>query len=171
MAARRLVIVMIVLLAISTAVAVIAPQPAERLREEPTESTVAEPVEDPGWADPQHSDHLHSVVNTDKDEIPKRVLALVGDRLRLDVRGGPGRTVAIPDLGLVQTQARSAPATFELYFDEVGGYEVIEVESGDRLALIVIEVGDRKSAASAAPGAEASPQPEQPGASPQVGRA
>lgn len=169
MAARRLVIVMIVLLVISTVVAIIAPQPAKRLADETSAPVTTPEREDPGWADHKTGNHLHSVVNTDRGEIPKRIVALVGDRLRLEVKGGPGRTVAIPDLGLLETQSRTAPAAFELYFDQVGGYEVIDVDSGERLALIVVEVGERRTEAGPAPAT--TEQPERPAASSQSGRA
>lgn len=146
---------MIVLLVISTVVAIIAPQPAQRLAERRDETVTPSEPEDPGWPDPDTSGLRHDVVDTERDELPKRIVARAGERLRLEVTGGPGRMVAIPDLGLLQTQSRTAPASFEILADEAGSYEVIDAESGRGLALIVVEE-EREVATAAEPAAEKS---------------
>lgn len=156
---------MIVLLAISTVVAVIAPQPAERAQDRSETTPTLNDPEDPGWPNQAVTNRLHSVVNTDRDQLPKQIVAFVGDRLRLEVKGRSGRMVSIPDLGLLETQSRSAPATFDLYFDQVGGYEVVDADSGTRLARIVIEMKPRSAEASAKPKPD---PPAQPDASPQA---
>ena len=137
MAARRLVIVMIVLLVISTVVAIIAPQPAERRETDTTSATTAK-AEEPSWY--QRAERLprEGVIFSDARS-PERIVARVGDRLRLEVRGSGGRQVAIPTLGLLAIQSRSAPAVFELYFDSPGEHDVIDAESEERLSRIVIK--------------------------------
>lgn len=137
MAARRLVIVMIVLLVISTVVAVIAPQPPEPQEEDTTRVETEEP-EDPGWREATNGGLLESIVYSDA-RAPKRIVAYVGDRLRLEVHGADGRLVAIPDLGLTETQTRSAPARFDLYFDQPGEYAVVDAVDGANLSLIVVK--------------------------------
>lgn len=162
MAARRLIIVMIVLLAISTAVAVIAPQPAERRESETTEATVPEP-EDPSWYDEAGQPPKESVIYSDARS-PKRIVARVGDRLRLEVEGAEGRQIAIPSLGLAGTQSRTAPARFELYFDSPGEHDVIDAQSEEKLSQIVV-----KEALSAGSEPELkSGESEPPAASPQA---
>jgi hypothetical protein len=137
-AARRLIVVLVVLLAISTAVAIIAPQPAQR--EPQTTATEPEPewAKDPGWPAHNLSSRLHAVVDDD-DAKPKRIAALVGDQMRLDVRGEEGRIVSIPDLGLTATQSPSAPASFDIFFSRPGEFEVIDAESEEVLARIEVE--------------------------------
>lgn len=156
---------MIVLLVISTVIAIIAPQPGDRLRERTADTTAQEPIEpeDPGWGAPAAENDLHSVVDTESNEGPGRISARVGDRLRLEVRGGSGRLVEIPEMGLVETQSRTAPASFDLYFDRPGDYRVVDAETGRPLAEIVVEAGERSEGASSAS--------EQPVASPRAVRA
>lgn len=137
MAARRLIIVMIVLLAISTVVAIIAPQPAQRRgAETETTPTVAAP-EGAGWRDRADRTPLEKVVYSDAGS-PKSIAVRVGDRLRLEVRGSEGREISIPGLGLTATQSRSAPASFEIYFDAAGDFEVLDAKTGERLSRIVV---------------------------------
>lgn len=156
MAARRLIVVLVVLLAISTAVAIIAPQPAQR--EAPrTSAEVEQPLpEDAGWHEPNLSSRLHTVVD-DEDGKPKRIAALVGDQLRLDVEGDAGRVISIPDLGLTATQSRTAPASFDILLTRAGNFPVFDAGNGEQLARIEV-----RGTAGEDEGAEAGERPRKP---------
>lgn len=143
MAARRLVIVMIVLLVISTVVAIIAPPAAERERRDAAPTTATTP-DDPGWHKENERRRLHSVVDSSSVKA-KRIDAYVGDVLRLEIGGGQAREINLPELGLFGTQSRSAPATFEIYFDSPGTFRALDAKSDTLLAKIVVSEPDRDS--------------------------
>lgn len=138
MAARRLIITMLVLLGISTALAVVAPAPKDDPAPEEvappagaTGATGARPSGNPGRPDPG----LVEASISAGDEVTT-VKASPGDRLVLSVDPGRASDVEIPGLGLTGTTTAYAPATFDVRLpDDPGEFEVVEVD-GPKLALI-----------------------------------
>lgn len=127
-----------VLLAISTAVAIIAPQPAQRVATPVATDPQPPPPQEAGWPEANLSTRLHSVVG-DEDGKPKRIAALIGDQLRLEITGDSGRVIAIPDLGLVATQSRTAPASFDILLTRAGNFPVFDAGNGEQLARIEVK--------------------------------
>lgn len=153
MAARRLIIIMLVLLGLSALLAVQLPQQSRETRSgtestTTTESTATAPPEKapavppPAAADPvaagkQPVDILCGEDQCATIQIDPKLTAVVpvtqGQQLTLLVKS-PRKTdlVEIPALGLIDSVTPDKPAIFDLFADRVGDYGVRLVE-GDRL--------------------------------------
>ena len=131
MAARRLVIVMLVLLALSTLVAALVPAPdrggnATRSATGPSgpTSTSQAPVIAPQPA------AVPGLVEARIDIAPKPagpppvVAVEPGNRLVLGVGGTVGNDISIPAFGLTETMTPSAAAIFDLIVDRPGRFAV-----------------------------------------------
>ena len=140
MAARRLVIVMVVLLALSTVASQLVPAPersAERTRPEP-ERKPREETGESGWtgyAQLPGSLITARLAISNKPQPPVRVRP--GDQLRLSVAGTLGQDIEIPAFGLTETMSPSAPARFDILIDRTGTFPVRAVESGRPVGRIV----------------------------------
>jgi hypothetical protein len=126
-AARRLVIVMLVLLAVSTLAAAFLPPPhpdstttTETRRRGPRPKPV--PVPPSGLL---LASRMHLTART-----PKTVRVELGDELRLSVAAPFGDDVEIPRLGLTAAVTPFAPAQFDLFAGELGSFGVRGVDSG-----------------------------------------
>ncbi len=153
MAARRLIIIMLVLLGLSALLAVQLPQQTRETRSgtestTTTESTASAPPEkanavppppaaDPVAAGKQPVDILCGEDQCATIEIDPKLTAVVpvtqGQQLTLLVKS-PRKTdlVEIPALGLIDSVTPDKPAIFDLFADRAGDYGVRLVE-GDRL--------------------------------------
>lgn len=151
MAPRRLVLAMILLLAASTVVAIIAPNPSERSgtdagstsqqkegtresAEQTTSDPSREPVDSAGGPGPRPR------AVTVKTGGGVEVIPVEPDlRLVLEVRSGRTTEIAIPELGRTATADRWAPAVFDLVTpDQRGSLTVEDLSSREPVARIVI---------------------------------
>lgn len=162
MAARRLIIVMLVLLGISTAVAIVAPDPAERAAESGTTgSTTTEQADDRGstgttgqsGGDSESKGQADGRNGTDSDQAPGTIRAGVtvsdsgknasvcarpGSRLVLTVRTSEPLDVAIPEFGRTATITPYAPELFDLVMpEESGRYDIEALGTGRAIGRII----------------------------------
>ena len=143
MAARRLLIIMLVLLGISTLAAALVD--TRSFREEGTGSTIAsetEPTEPPDTV-PEGSP-LEPVVVEVKGERVTVVRVEVGDQLPLAVSARKADLVEIPALGLLEPVAPGAPARFDLLAQEPTSYGVRLVNADRVVARIEISRARKK---------------------------
>lgn len=155
MAPRRLVLAMIFLLAVSTVIAVIAPDPAER---EPAERERSLERDRTQAASPSSgsSDGSDGVDRRPDQPVsppvapkprsievggPVEVLrGRPGSRLVLEVRSSGTAEIAIPELGRVSTSDRFAPAVFDLVLpNRRERFEVVDLEDGRAVGRIVVD--------------------------------
>lgn len=142
-AARRLLIVMLVLLGLSTLAAALVPTRSERDGTESTGSTASEPVET--FPDPlPKGEPVRAGVKVDGKTIPVVPIGL-GDQLTLLVCSRRTDLLEIPDIGRVEPVSPATPAYFNLLPEEPGSY-AINFVSDERLAAR-IEVGAKRSRA------------------------
>ena len=130
MAARRLLIVMLILLGLSTLAAALVPQHA--LRGGTTGSTTTQPTQSTTTTGPTGRSLKAKIVvgvpDAKKPPVvagpicPKRASACeplhVGDQLSLSVFSHKPAELEIPDLGLIGFAGRNAPALFQLLPDQ-----------------------------------------------------
>jgi len=132
MAARRLVIVMLILLGVSTIVGLLIP--GQRLGDEtgtePTTTIETEP-------DPEAIEAGSGVRLVFEVSVNRKRLVVVpvarGDQLSLVVRSRRFDQVEIPAFGLIEPVGPGIPARFDLLAREVGTYGV-RLVGADRLA-------------------------------------
>jgi hypothetical protein len=114
MAARRLLIVLVVLLAISTFTALLVP--------------------------PQGTDEgevVEASIDVDRAKVRSVQLEL-GDQLALEVRSRSFHQVVIGGFGLIDDVARDAPARFNLFADRTGRFAVRLLDRRETVGRIVI---------------------------------
>lgn len=131
MAARRLVIVMLVLLGISTLAAAVIPV---ELDEDEREEALTEPPDVPRAAGELVSARIDA-----RAEDPAVIELRVGDQLALTVRAGRPDQVEIPAVGELRFVGPLAPARFDILAWEEASYAVRLVDA-DRL-IGRIEIG------------------------------
>ncbi len=126
MAARRLIVVMLVLLGLSTLVAALVPAPDRS-------GSGSDPAKGGGGAGrpatPPRSPTAGpaGLVNaqiTVAGGAPQVVEVKAGQRLLLEVGGAVGDDISIPAFGLTETMTPSAPARFDLIVDRAGRFPV-----------------------------------------------
>ena len=142
MAARRLVVLLVVLLGLATAIAALAPTPAQRKQT----STAANATGTTGSGSPRSliDPAQKPVVNPGtvrahvevSNRPPKTIRVAPGDRLVLSVGASYGADVEIPAFGLTGTFTPYAPAVFDLIVLHPGTFPVRTVRSGRVVALI-----------------------------------
>ncbi len=121
MAARRLVVVMLVLLAISTLATVLLPRPDHRVT--PATTTTREPPVD--VSPPRAATGLLLVARMQiSGGQPKTVRIERGDELRLEVEAPFGADVEIPGFGLTEPVTPFAAASFDLLATATGRFPV-----------------------------------------------
>ena len=143
MAARRLLIIMLVLLGISTLAAALVD--TRSFREEGTGSTIASETEQtvPPATVPRGSP-LEPVVVEVKGERVTVVRVEVGDQLPLAVSARKADLVEIPALGLLEPIAPGAPARFDLLAQEPTSYGLRLVNADRVVARIEISRARKK---------------------------
>lgn len=151
MAARRLIIVLVVLFAVSIVAALIAPDRrggliGDRSSTEATSTTTTSaPEETRPAGDALPSGEALTVRIDASTAKPERVEAFVGDQLALEVGSDRAREIEIPAFGVTEDAAPDAPANFDLLLREPGTLEVLDADAGKVLGLL--EVARPKSAA------------------------
>jgi hypothetical protein len=130
MAARRLLIVMLVLLGLSTLAAALVPprEPSEDTTTDATQETATTPTE----AAPA-GEVVPFAVPID----PKRILvvpATAGDQLELAICSKVPEQVEIPAFGLLETAEPAKPATFQLLVEQPGTFGV-RLVNADRVVV------------------------------------
>jgi hypothetical protein len=131
-AARRLVIVMVVLLGLSTLAAALVPAPEER----------GDPAAPPERADGRERDpaggwsgyapgagRVIAARLAISNEPQPDVRVRPGDQLQLLVSGPVGDDIEIPAFGLTETMSADAPARFDILIDRPGTFAVRAVEA------------------------------------------
>jgi hypothetical protein len=133
---------MLILLGVSTVLAVVTPDPRDRdPQEETTTPTGPTGATGSGGPDePEERDPSLAVMTveapTKKEPVPV-AMAEASGRLVLTVATGGPADISIPDFGLTEPATEYAPAVFDLVLPtEAGTFEVVDVESGDTVAEI-----------------------------------
>jgi hypothetical protein len=129
MAARRLIIVMISLLVISSIAAALVPVERDALEDGSSTTTASRPA-------PTGKLTRETVTTGGK---PARIRLRVGDQLELRVRVKRPDEVAIPRLGQLVAVDPAAPAYFDLLPDEPGTYQVRLVGASRTIARIHVK--------------------------------
>jgi hypothetical protein len=124
MAARRLLIVMLILLGLSTLAAALVPQRA--LRNGTTTGTTTT-QSSPTTPSPPITDVLPPVaeITVGGKKFPVVAPVHVGDQLTLLVRSRRPREISIPEFGLIGFATRDTPARFELLPTTPGTFGIL----------------------------------------------
>jgi hypothetical protein len=135
MAARRLLILMLAVLAVSTlAAALLAPAPEP----ERTETTTAETNQQDADQTPTASERLIEAELSASAKRPRTVRLRRGDQLSLLVRSSTGGQVEIPAFGLIDDVGRADPARFDLLAERSGKFVVRFARTGRVVGRIVV---------------------------------
>ena len=127
MLARRLLILLAVLMGLTALAAGVAPrEPARDTAAEPP-APAAAPVEDP----------LERTLSADGGP-DRRVVARRGRVVRLTVEGDVVDSVVLGDLKIEPIDPES-PALFELLVDELGTYPITLLDAGRRIGVLEVE--------------------------------
>jgi hypothetical protein len=135
MAARRLLIVMLVLLGLSTLAAALVPQ--RNLDDETTTGATTQTApattapDDPGTVPPV------AEIRVGGKKFPV-VPVRVGDQFTLLVLSRRPREIAIPEFGLVGFATADTPARFELLTETAGTFGIVFTASGKAAARIEV---------------------------------
>jgi len=136
-AARRLIIVLVVLFAISIAAAAVAPErrsPSTAV-DEPSTSTTDAPGEPPGPS----GDSITATIEASADD-PQTIRAGVGDQVELIVSARAWLQVGLPDLGLLDEATPDAPARFDVLLRRAGDLAITDAGNGETIGrLLVVE--------------------------------
>ncbi len=142
MAARRLIVVMLVLLGISTIVAALLPAP-ERSgsgagpAKGPGRPAKPKPPAGGGATEPAGLVSARIGVSRGAPEV---VRVKTGQRLVLLVGGPVGDDISIPAFGLTETMTPTAPARFDLIVDRAGRFAV-RAFTADRVVGRIVSKG------------------------------
>lgn len=136
MAARRLVVVMLVLLAVSTLVTALLPRPDSDKTPVTARPERKPPVRKPPKASETGLDLVARMPAGSAG--PKSVRIEPGDELRLDVVAPFGADVEIPGFGLTETVTPFSPAQFDLFATSVGTYPVRVVDPVQLVGRILV---------------------------------
>lgn len=166
MAPRRLVLAMLLLLAFSTIIALMAPDPSERGQQESepqtatrSESTPSDPSSPAGPKDPSKGGGANDSTSKSRGEEidgsaggeptyrsvragePVRVISVrPNERVILEVRSSETIEISIPELGRVATADRWAPAIFDLVIPlRPGAFEVVGLRDRRPIARLVAD--------------------------------
>ena len=157
MAARRLLIVMLILLGVSTLAAALVPQHA--LRGGTTGSTTTQPTQSTTTAAQAAGRSLSARIKIGGKRIPVVAGPVcvrgkcsepihVGDQLSLEVFARKQTELEIRSFGLIGVASKTAPALFQLLFNEATNIGIVSTSTGQPAAKI--EVLSTKAAAKAA---------------------
>lgn len=155
MAARRLIIVMVVLLGISTVAAAVAPRSGNDSGSDPANPRPGTPARGAGGGStgyaPLGESGVERVHVRISNAATRTIFVAPGDELVLTVSGSFGDDIEIPGLGLVETMTENAPAVFDILVDEAGTFGVRAVEADRLVATIEVSEVPRKPGPHAAP--------------------
>jgi hypothetical protein len=134
-AARRLVIVMLVLLGLSTLAAALI---------DPPETTEDEEVAtEPAPGPPPRGELVRRRIRAE-GRSPATIAVEVGDQLALTVTSRRGEEIEIPALGELRFASPLDPAGFDLLVREEGTYGVRLVEANRMIATIEVSARDHR---------------------------
>ena len=142
MAARRLIVVMLVLLGLSTLVAALVPAPQQSQVGPGGATGPATPgkqTRPPGSASPEAGGTVTARIRVSHGA-PEVVDVRPGQRLVLLVGGPVGDDISIPAFGLTETMTPSAPARFDLIVDRSGRFAV-RAYSAERVVGRIVSRG------------------------------
>ena len=133
---------MLVLLGISTAVAIVVPAPKDDPAPEetppPNGATGATGSTSSGDPEPRNASLVEVEVNGEDGSEPVRADA--GDRLVLTVDPGHNADIEIPGLGLAGTATKYAPVVFDVHLPaNPGNFPVVDTDDRE---LAVIEIAE-----------------------------
>jgi hypothetical protein len=143
MAARRLLIVMLVLLGVSTLAAALVPPRSPREGSTTSTTTETEPVDTV-----PRGEGKSARIEVDSDRISVVPVAL-GDQLSLTIASRRADLVEIPAIGLIDSLGPNGPALFDVFASRVGSYGIRLVEA-DRLVGRIEVTADKKRPSQAA---------------------
>ncbi len=143
MAARRLIIVLVMLFAISILAASIAPDRRGGLIGDDSTSTTSETTTTTTSAPSPSGDALTVRIDASTTD-PEKVEAFVGDQLELNVGSERAREIEIAEFGVTETAAPYAPADFNLLLREAGRLAITDADTGQILGRLVITEPVRK---------------------------
>jgi hypothetical protein len=155
MAARRLLIVMLILLGLSTLAAALVPQHALRAPNATSSTTTTTPAPTTTTAGPSPAffpptkitvGRKVKIRGVKKVQVPVVAPLHVGEQLSLHVRSRFPTQLSIPALGLVGFAAPNVPAMFELIADTPGRIGILFEPSGKVAAQIEVVKPKRKTA-------------------------
>ncbi len=150
MAARRLIIVLLVLFGISVLAASIAPdRKGGGLLSPPSSSSTTSTTTAP--PPPEATGVALTARIKASAAMPETVKGFVGDQLELDVAGDRTIVLEIPHFGLTETAAPGAPANFDLLLRDAGAFEVTDIESGKVVGRLVVREPKGSGSGSAGP--------------------
>jgi hypothetical protein len=134
MAPRRLLILMLAVLAISTlGAALIAPRPGGQ-----DQATTAAEARGGHTKARQRPGRLIEVRAGTRSPRPESIHARPGDQLELTVRSATPGQIEIPRFGLLEDAGPDMPAHFSVFFDEPGRFNVRLATTGRVVARIVV---------------------------------
>jgi hypothetical protein len=133
-AARRLLILMLVLLGVSTVAAALVPVDRESGDDTMTTSTTT--------AEPPTGELEAKSIDANAEE-PKTVRVQVGDQLQLRVKSRRADEVEIPALDELEDVDPEAPARFDLLLFDKGHFPVRLVERERKIGEIVVDRPER----------------------------
>jgi hypothetical protein len=148
MAARRLLIVMLVLLGISTLLAALTP--TRDSGSDTTTSTQSAPPTVPAAGEPQDGGgaRVPARIDADSGEVTQLGSAeapiYAGDELVLTVASEHPDQVEIPGFGEIQAVSRDAPASFDLFLDKPGDYAVRLVDANRMVGRLTVSEAPRE---------------------------
>lgn len=134
MAARRLIIVLVVLLAISVVASAIAPDRRSGrfpVGTETSTTTVEDEPEEP-------TGDLVEAEIAISAERPQVVRATVGERLSLSISAPRAIQIEIEDLGLIGNAAPNSPVVFDALLREPGRLPITDAVSGQVLGRVIV---------------------------------
>jgi hypothetical protein len=138
LAARRLLILMLAVLGVSTLAAALLAPPPER---EQTETTTEESP--PTGSSSKGGGRLIEAQASVSTRRPEKFELRPGDQLSLTVRSRAGGQVEIPAFGLIEDVGPSDPARFDLLAERPGEFEVRLVDRKRVLGRIVVREPNR----------------------------
>lgn len=144
MAARRLLIVMLVLLGLSTLAAALIPQSG--LREgETTESTTTQATTTTTATTPSPVYVAPTKITVGGKKFPVVSPVHVGDQFTLLVRSRVPAEIEIPEFGQLAFAAPDAPARFELLASTPGTFGILFASTGKVAAQVRVVSPDKQS--------------------------
>jgi hypothetical protein len=136
MAARRLLALLLALLAVSTLAAALT-APAPDREPEDTRDTSA------SHSGARKDGRVIEATLNASARRPERIAAHRGDQLALSVRSPTGGQVEVPAFGRLEDVALAAPARFDLLLERAGRFEVRMTGSGRVIGTIAVRPAGR----------------------------
>jgi hypothetical protein len=128
---RRLLLLLAVLIALTALAGSIAPVQIPSTTPAPSPTPTASPAARPEVPD------VRAALSAAPGRAARRIVAQVGDRVWITVRGGAVDSVALGDIE-VQPLERGLPARFDVLADAAGSYPLVLEDDGRRIATLEV---------------------------------